>query len=138
MEVQRRHPSEENGRTEEALQSELIEWLTRSEILRKQKSRELWLKEGDRNTKFFHLSTIIRRMRNNIDAIKSEEGLWATSSNQIRHLFYNSFRKIFTVEEVNFLENLNNLMPPCVSEEENLELSRILTPEEIKATVFHM
>ena len=83
MEVQKRHLSEENSRTEEALQSKLTEWLTRSEILWKQKSRELWLKEGDRNTKFFHLSTIIRRRRNNIDAIKSEEGLWVTSSNQI-------------------------------------------------------
>ncbi|XP_075659200.1 uncharacterized protein LOC142629097 [Castanea sativa] len=75
-EVQRKSPSEENGRIEEALQLELSEWLMRSEILWKQKSRELWLKEGDKNTKFFHLSTIIRRRRNSIDAIKSEEGQW--------------------------------------------------------------
>lgn len=71
-EVQRKTPSKENGKIEEALQLELSKWLMRSEILWKQKSRELWLKEGDKNTKFFHLSTIIRRRHNSIDAIKSE------------------------------------------------------------------
>lgn len=64
----------ENGRIEEELQVELSEWLLRSEILWKKKSRELWLKEGDKNTKFSHLSTIIRRSQHNIEAIKTEEG----------------------------------------------------------------
>lgn len=74
IEVQKRPPSELNDSIEENLYLNLLEWLTRTEILWKQKPRELWLKEGDRNTKFFHLSTIIKRWQNNIDAIKSEEG----------------------------------------------------------------
>ena len=58
---------------------ELEEWQTREKIRLKQKSRELWLKEGDRNSKFFHASTLIRRRRNNISEIKLENGgenLW--------------------------------------------------------------
>ena len=73
-ETQKKPPSNDNGRIEEELEVELSEWLARTEVLWKQKSRELWLKEGDRNTKFFHLSTIIRRRQNHIDAIKSEDG----------------------------------------------------------------
>nr|POE60828.1 hypothetical protein CFP56_39840 [Quercus suber] len=69
-EVQQKSPSKENGRIEEALQLELLEWLMRSEILWKQKSRELWLKEGNKNMKFFHLSTIIRRRHNSFNVIK--------------------------------------------------------------------
>ena len=56
-----------------ALQADLLEWLIRSEALWRQKSKELWLKLGDKNSKFFHLSTIIRKWNNNIDAIKKGE-----------------------------------------------------------------
>nr|XP_023895077.1 uncharacterized protein LOC112006991 [Quercus suber] len=137
-EVQKRPPAEENGRIEEELQVELSEWLLRSEILWKQKSRELWLKEGDRNTKFFHLSTIIRRRQNNIDAIKTEEGCWVTNSNQIRQLFYSSFKSLFTEECVNFPEHLDNLLTSCITEEENSMLKKVPTREEIKETLFQM
>lgn len=41
--VQKRLPFEDNGIIEQELQLELSEWLFRSEILWKQKSRELWL-----------------------------------------------------------------------------------------------
>lgn len=58
-EVQESPPSHANKVAEQALQSELIEWLLRSEILWRQISRELWLKLGDKNSKIFHLSTII-------------------------------------------------------------------------------
>ena len=44
------------------------------EILWRQKSCIRWLKEGERNTKFFHRSTIQRRMHNNIPFIKNTEG----------------------------------------------------------------
>ena len=100
FEVQKRPPAENKGRIKEELQIELSGWLFRSKILWKQKSLELWLKEGHRNTKFFHLSTIIRRRQNNIDVIKTEEGSWVTNSNQIRHLFFSSFKSLFAKEYV--------------------------------------
>ena len=85
--------------------------------------------------KIFHLSTIIRRMRNNIDAIKTKEGRWVTSSNHIRTLFFSSFKNLFTEENVSFLENL---MTSCITEEENVVLKKIPTRDEIKENLFQM
>ena len=137
-EVQDRQPSHENGLLENDLQTELLEWLLRSKVVWRQKSRELWLKLGDKNSKFFHLSTIIHRRRNNIDAIKNEEGTWIRESGQIRDNFRENFINLFKEEEVYFLEHLDHLVLRCITEEENEGLICIPTSKEIKDVLFQM
>lgn len=41
----------------QALKKEINETLVREEVLWNQRSRALWLKCGDRNTRFFHATT---------------------------------------------------------------------------------
>lgn len=136
--VQNANPSNSNGKIEAVLQAKLREWLMRSEVLWRQKSRELWLKEGDKSIKFFHLSTIIRHRQNNIDAIRSKEGNWITDKGLIRQHFLDNFRHHFTAEEVNFPDHLHDLVSAVISEEDNIALRSIPTPKEIKSTLFHM
>ena len=137
-EIQRAEPSDWNGNIEAKLQAELREWLLRSEVLWHQKSRELWLKEGDKNTNFFHLSTIIRRHQNNIEAIRGDDGIWITDNCPIRQHLQEKFKNLFTAEDVNFPNQLEDLISTVISEEENRALCKIPTPEEIKSTLFHM
>ena len=73
----------ENLELEASLTFELDEWLAKEELRWKQKSRELWLQEGDRNSRFLHLSTIIRQRRNCIQEIKLDDGSWI--SDKSRH-----------------------------------------------------
>jgi hypothetical protein len=138
MEVQKRECTEANLRIEANLQAELQEWLLRDEMVWKQKSREIWLKEGDRNSKFFHLSTIIRRRRNSIDAVRNHLGSWITEKKEINEFFLENFKQVFTEEEVDFPVDLENLIQPSISIEENTELCTIPTPLEIKRTLFEM
>jgi len=43
------------------------------------KSRINWMVQGDRNTAFFHVSTLVRQKRNQILAIKNGVGEWLYS-----------------------------------------------------------
>lgn len=56
------------------LRKERREILLQEELLRKQKSRNDWLKAGDGKTKFFHTSTLVRRRRNRIEGLKDDYG----------------------------------------------------------------
>ena len=58
-------------------------WVGLEEIMWRQKSREVWLKEGDRNTDFFHKMVNAHKRRNNVDRIKIN-GAWLTEENGIR------------------------------------------------------
>lgn len=98
----------------------------------------MWLKLGDKNSKFFHLSTIIRRRSNNIDAIKKEDSSWIQETSQIRAHFRDSFINQFKEEETCFPEHLEHLILPCITEEENESLQSIPSPEEIKAALFQV
>lgn len=52
-----------------SLRSELDKILAREEVYWRQKSRELWLVDGDRNINFFHASTKMKRVRSRISCI---------------------------------------------------------------------
>ena len=112
-EIQSKQSSREYEVSEQSMQEELSEWLIRSETIWRQKSKELWLKLGDKNSKFFHLSTIIRKRNNNVDAIKKEDGSWIYEPNQIRRLFRDYFINLFKEEEICFLSTLSTLFYPA-------------------------
>ena len=101
-------------------------------FLWRQKSREMWLKEGDKNSKFFHVTTIIRRRRNSIDAVKAENGEWILDKSKISDYFLNNFKNVFHEEEVEFPWDLKNLIPPSLSEMDNDELCKLPTSQRLK------
>lgn len=61
---------------EQDLVAEYNQILEQEELLWFQKSRIQWYQAGERNTRFFHLSTVCRRRRNKIYMLKNEGGEW--------------------------------------------------------------
>jgi hypothetical protein len=68
--------------------------LSQEEMLWYQKSRENWVKYGNKNTKFFHTQTIIRRRRNKISGL-NVENIWCTDAGILKREASKFFRNLF-------------------------------------------
>ncbi|XP_074314900.1 uncharacterized protein LOC141651074 [Silene latifolia] len=81
---------------EAKLRKELDEILEREEILWYQKSRVNFIKDGDRNTSYFQVSTLIRRWRNRINSLKNDEGIWVENREDVKQLVIDYYKKLYT------------------------------------------
>jgi len=85
---------------EAELIKELDMVLEQEEMLWYQKSREKWVVHGDKNTSFFHTSTIIRRRRNRIDMLKDEEDRWVVDMAELEKLALEYYRRLYSLDDV--------------------------------------
>ncbi|KAG7579386.1 Ribonuclease H domain [Arabidopsis thaliana x Arabidopsis arenosa] len=85
---------------EEDLTREFDVVLEHEEMIWYHKSREKWIVLGERNTKFFHTSTIIRRRRNRIEMLRDDDGRWISSSQDLEKLATDYYRKLYSMEDV--------------------------------------
>ena len=63
------------------------------------KSKINWTVQGDRNTSFFHLSTIVRRKRNRIIAIKNRVEEWLMEEENIANYIQRGFEDIYSTSQ---------------------------------------
>ena len=105
--------------------------LVKEETLWRSKSKESWLTYKDLNTKYFHLSTLIRKRSNAVNFLKLDSGVWVSSRANIGDNFTAHFSNIFTSSNPPIEPELLNLFPPIITEEDNALLSSILADEEI-------
>ncbi|XP_057444427.1 uncharacterized protein LOC130736638 [Lotus japonicus] len=80
---------------QEKLWQEYNTVILQEELLWAQKSRCLWLKFGDRNTRFFHTTTIIRRKRNKIEALIDDGGNLLTDFDVLQDFTVNFFKQSY-------------------------------------------
>lgn len=78
------------------LSHKLEEYLIKEEDMWRQKSREIWLKEGDKNNKFLHSITLKRRRSNRINKIKNGEEKWLNNREEIGTELCNHLQNILT------------------------------------------
>ncbi|RVX03382.1 hypothetical protein CK203_019920 [Vitis vinifera] len=74
---------------------EYKKWVLLEEVTWRQKSREVWLKERDRNTSFFHMMANAHRRRNNMERIRIN-GVWKSEENGMSEGIVNAFRTLLS------------------------------------------
>eukprot|EP00253_Pinus_taeda_P034910 PITA_34910 len=123
------------------LQQEWENFCKQEEIFWRQKSRVQWLKEGEQNTRFFHRSTLTNRAHNRISSIKDEEGHLLSFHEGIEVMLVQHFcgiaRETISDRE-HFIKDLTRHIPRLVSREDNLNLNRPVTEEEVSEVLKQM
>jgi hypothetical protein len=110
--------------------------LEQEEICWNQHSRANWLKNGDKNTAYFHSFATARRKRNFIKKLKNLSGNFVEGTDNLNPIILKYFSNLFSTEntavDADFLEKVS----PKVTEVMNNDLIAPFTPEDVKKAVF--
>ncbi|KAL5859559.1 hypothetical protein ACOSQ4_000855 [Xanthoceras sorbifolium] len=106
----------------------------------RQRSRAMWLKDGDRNTRFFHSKATQRRRRNRIMGLMGDDGRWRDKIEEIEREVVDFYSELFSsgAEHPGSMEEVLSCVEGKVSEEMNMGLSRMFTGDEVLRALKHM
>jgi len=97
------------------------------------------IRDGDRNTCYYHLSTIIRRNINRIEALQNSNGDWFSDESSIKEMVRAYFKDLYTDDSDTYTPYIipaNNF--PRLSKEKMDSLSAPFTGRDIKKAMFNM
>ena len=76
--------------------------------------------------------------RNSIDFIKNDKGHWISGRDSIGKCFEQFYRSLFSSSHPSIPNDLDELISPCLSDDDREMLGTIPSPEEIREVVFSM
>jgi hypothetical protein len=126
-----------NFRVQEIYQR-LDELLIREEIMWKQRSRIDWLREGDRNTKYFHQRATWRAKKNKIVSLKDENGRVVKRQEEMKKVASSFFNNLFLQDESVCPNEIINLMKSKLTAAMNESLTKDFSDWEIEKALFQI
>jgi len=133
LEINRR-----NIAREEILKYKLEKLEARRELYWCQRAQTHWLKNGDRNTKFYHAFASERRRRNRIKKLVRDGGGTVEDEQGIHNLITNFYKDLFCSCAGNRYNELLSQVEPKVAPLMNQILMKDFTDDEIKAALDSM
>ncbi|XP_042485772.1 uncharacterized protein LOC122066016 [Macadamia integrifolia] len=103
-----------------------------------EKAKLRWLKEGDRNTKFLHLSVKIKRSRNQISMLHREDGSWISDQLHLANYIVDFYKSSHSEIPVEPHYELLDQIPTIISNEDNAFLGVVPLREEIKMAIWDL
>ncbi|KAL8116353.1 hypothetical protein AgCh_022742 [Apium graveolens] len=119
------------------IKGKLFVILEQKEIFWRQRSKQLWLHSGDKNTRFFHAAASDRRRSNKIQKLKNGEGEWIEWGDGLEEHITAHFNHLFTATQSSWQEVVE-CIENRVTLEQNEELLKQITEEEVRRALFQM
>ena len=95
--------------------------------------------DGDRNTRYYQISTIVRRRVNQIVTLQNDQGDWISDGEELKNMVRTFFMNLYTDDcdtFTPFLPLANKF--PTLTTEETTSLNKEFTDSEIKKAIFEM
>jgi hypothetical protein len=124
--------------TRTGLEKEMDELLYRKEILWMQRSKIAWLREGDRNTKYFRRRTSWRKKKNRIRKLKRPDGSWTCDTAEMEGLATDFFQSLFTRDKAVNPNLITDMISPCIMDDMNSNLCAPFSDKEISDALFQI
>jgi hypothetical protein len=121
-----------------SVENKLCELFAVEETMVRQRSRIEWLKEGDRNTSFFHARASACRRTNTIKALFCEDGTKCDRIHEIKGMAEDFYENLFTSEPCDAIDVVLESVCGKVTAEMKDELCKPYTNEEIKEALLQM
>ena len=116
------------------LQGEINELMDRETRMWNQRSRILWLKNGDGNTKFFHSRASHRYRKNVIMGLNDSHGVWKEGSDEVAAVLIDYYKELFTTSSpATHHEALNHIPQVITDDMNNVLTSKFEEWEVLKA-----
>lgn len=119
------------------VQEQLTQIKRAEEVKWRLKSRETWLKEGDKNTAYFHKQATVKKSRNIVTSITDSQGSRHDDQDSIKEAAFHHYKNLLTEngddrDYTTFLQHLSRR----ITAEENERMNREITEEEVKKAIW--
>ncbi|KAK2377607.1 hypothetical protein QL285_078261 [Trifolium repens] len=137
MEILRGRIDEASARRYQELQNNHANLLVQEEAYWRQRAKMHWLKEGDLNTKFFHMSANVRSKVKRIERLVKENNVVATKQEDLCDVAKQYFDTLFRAAKGNY-DPVLSIIQPKVTEADNERLTAPISKEEIHTALMQM
>jgi hypothetical protein len=119
-------------------QAEVNAIMEEEELKWKQLAKEHWLKNGDKNTKYFHANVNQKRRSKHINKIFDENGVSCETEMEVEHAFLSYFQQLFSTSFPICIDQCLAGVQPKVSQAMNELLLQQCSIEEVSVAVKQM
>jgi hypothetical protein len=121
-----------------AVTDKMNELLYREEMMWMQRSRIDWLRDGDRNTRFFHSKAVWRARKNRIKKLRDDNGEWQANSAVMGQMATDYFKNLFQAETPLQSAPLLEIFAEKITMEMNEKLCMEFSDREISDALFQI